>query len=190
MKNKIIISVSLMFLLSFSITMAVDKNYKDSVVKTTIIKDTVDVKSQVIVNTPPVIVKSSSDIKAGEQIDWYVISSGGQLSSSSSYKINGTIGQPVIGIAQSKNYMINSGYWQSFSSGICCIGYRGNIDNSPDDLIDIADLVYMVNYFYIGGTAPPCFEEADLDANGIIDISDIVYLINYMYGGGAVPLPC
>ena len=190
MKNIFIIAVSLIFMLSFSITMAVDKNYKDSAVKTTIIKDTVAVKSQVIVNTPPEISKSSSEINAGEQIKWYVISSGGQPSSSSSFKLDATIGQPIIGLAQSNNFKINSGYWQTFASSVCCVSMRGNINNSADNLIDIADLVYLVNYAYGGGAEPPCFEEADVDANGVIDVVDIIYLINYMYIEGAEPLPC
>jgi len=72
----------------------------------------------------------------------------------------------------------------------CCIDMRGNIDNDPSDLIDIADLVYLVNYSFGGGAAPVCIEEADVSGDGTIDISDLVYLVNYAFGGGPAPAMC
>ena len=36
----------------------------------------------------------------------------------------------------------------------CCHDIRGNIDNDPEDLIDISDLVYLVNYQFGGGPEP------------------------------------
>lgn len=76
----------------------------------------------------------------------------------------------------------------------CCDGIRGNIDNSPDGDIDIADIVYLVEYsFYIPpGPAPPCFDEADLNGDGVQDIGDLVYLVEYSFGtpSGPAPLAC
>ncbi len=80
----------------------------------------------------------------------------------------------------------------------CCIADRGNVDGGPDDgtftgSVDIADLVYLVAYSFTGGTAPPCIEEADIDASGgaiPVDISDIVVLVDFMFTGGAAPAPC
>ncbi|MDH3890338.1 MAG: MSCRAMM family adhesin SdrC [candidate division Zixibacteria bacterium] len=71
-----------------------------------------------------------------------------------------------------------------------CVGIRGNIDADPTDEITITDLVYLVDFMFTGGPAPPVFEEADMDANGGIDISDLVLLVDYMFTGGPAPEPC
>lgn len=77
-------------------------------------------------------------------------------------------------------------------AGGCCIGDRGNIDASSDDVVDISDLVYMVEFMFNGGPAPECTEEANLDADaeGNVDISDLVYLSDYMFLEGPPPPPC
>lgn len=71
-----------------------------------------------------------------------------------------------------------------------CVGIRGNIDADANDEIIISDLVYLVDYMFTGGPAPPIFEEADMDATGEIDISDLVLLVDYMFTGGPAPEPC
>lgn len=52
---------------------------------------------------------------AGFNLRWHVIAAGGQASSSSSYRVNGTIGQSIAGPpgSGSAGYAINSGYWFS-----------------------------------------------------------------------------
>lgn len=74
----------------------------------------------------------------------------------------------------------------------CCSGIRGNINDDDNEDIDISDLVYFVSYSFAtpSGPAPPCFEEADLNADFNLDIADIVYLVTYMFNGGAEPLLC
>lgn len=68
----------------------------------------------------------------------------------------------------------------------CCVGLRGNFDNSPDDFLDISDLVQLVTYMFNDGNPPVCDKEADFNGDGTIDISDLVAMISYMHGG---PLP-
>lgn len=77
-------------------------------------------------------------------------------------------------------------------AGGCCLGDRGNIDNSPDDVVDISDLVYLIDFMFIGGPAPVCLGEANLDGDplDVIDISDLVYLVDYMFLGSTPPPPC
>ncbi|MCK4626692.1 MAG: hypothetical protein KAV00_15365 [Phycisphaerae bacterium] len=78
-----------------------------------------------------------------------------------------------------------------FQATDCCIPpMRGDIDLSGG-IIDIADLVYLVDYMFNAGPPPPCYEEADVDAtSGLIDIADLVYLVDYMFNSGPLPLPC
>ncbi|HDL01837.1 MAG TPA: hypothetical protein ENH23_06355 [candidate division Zixibacteria bacterium] len=65
----------------------------------------------------------------------------------------------------------------------CCIGMRGNMNGDSQDIINVSDLVYIINYSFgnPSGPPPPCFDEADVNVSGTLDISDIVYLVNYMF---------
>jgi len=81
--------------------------------------------------------------------------------------------------------------WTPTVSRFPCLGLiRGNIDYSGDDIIDISDLVYLVDYMFTGGLPPKCFEEVDTDINLQLDISDLVYLVDYMFDEGPAPPEC
>jgi len=73
---------------------------------------------------------------------------------------------------------------------LCC-ALRGNVDHSGT--IDIADLVYLVDYMFSGAPPPPCAGEADIDGGGgadPIDIADLVFLVDYMFNAGPPPPAC
>ncbi|MCK4606866.1 MAG: S8 family serine peptidase [candidate division Zixibacteria bacterium] len=76
------------------------------------------------------------------------------------------------------------------SQGCCVI--RGDVDHSGALPIDIADLVYLVDFMFNSGPEPECFDEGDVDASGVepIDIADLVYLVDYMFNEGPTPPPC
>lgn len=137
--------------------------------------------------------------RAGEQIKWQVISSGGTNGASSSYQLSGTTGQLAVGKGSSAGYQLGHGFWEQFFSGgtSCCV-IRADVDHNGTGP-DIGDLVYMVNFMFNGGPLPPCedppgsgyFPETDVDGSGTgPDIADLVYLVNYMFNGGPVPVPC
>ena len=140
--------------------------------------------------------RAAISARAGEQINWQVISSGGTDGSSDSYRLKGTAGQLTVGEGSSDSYDLKHGYWQDFSSGsaTCCVGpMRGNVDDDAGDVIDISDLVYLVDYMFTGGPAPTCWSEANVDGVGnddALDISDLVYLVDYMFTGGPPPPSC
>ncbi len=76
----------------------------------------------------------------------------------------------------------------------CCVGTRGNVDGSADGVIDIADVVYLVDYLMgtPGAQPPPCPEAANIDASpdGIVDIADLATFVDYLFlGQGTLP-PC
>ncbi|MFC1475172.1 LamG-like jellyroll fold domain-containing protein [Candidatus Zixiibacteriota bacterium] len=81
-----------------------------------------------------------------------------------------------------------------YSKSGCCQGITGNFEGDIDDQIDIADLVYMVEYQFEGGPEPICFEEGDIAPielpNGEIDIEDLVRMVEYQFEGGPEPPPC
>ncbi|MCB2230564.1 hypothetical protein KQH82_07600 [bacterium] len=131
---------------------------------------------------------------AGEQIDWWVIGVGGGSASSTSFSLSGTVGQPAVGMAGSSSYTVNQGFWQDFSSGTsgCCIGSTGNVNGDAGEAVDLSDLIYLVNYLFLGGPAPPCVGEANTngDIGCSVDLSDLIYLVNYLFLGGPAPAAC
>ena len=60
-------------------------------------------------------------------------------------------------------------------------------DANSDDVVDISDAVYIINYAFGGGPAPDPLEAGDANSDGNVDISDAVYIINYAFGGGPEP---
>ncbi len=55
---------------------------------------------------------------------------------------------------------------------------------------DVSDVVYLINYVYKSGPAPPHPISADINGpDRLIDVEDILYLINYLYKSGPEPLP-
>jgi hypothetical protein len=62
-------------------------------------------------------------------------------------------------------------------------------DANGDDAIDVADVVYIVNFLYKGEAAPSPYLAGDANCDGEVDLADVVYLINYLYRGGDPP-PC
>jgi hypothetical protein len=58
-------------------------------------------------------------------------------------------------------------------------------DTDGDDMVNILDIVYLINYLYKGGAAPEPVISADADGDGSINILDVVYIINYIYKNGA-----
>lgn len=81
-------------------------------------------------------------------------------------------------------------YEHGDSTRSCCYGIRGNVDGSSEEEPDVADLIYLVDYMFTRGPAPPCMEEANVDGIGGLDISDLVYLVDYMFTGGPELASC
>ena len=78
------------------------------------------------------------------------------------------------------------GYSKS-SSSVYAITFfwRGDLDDSRG--IDISDLVYLVDYMFVGGSAPSIMESSDMNCDWVTDISDLVWLVDYMFSGGSAP---
>jgi hypothetical protein len=54
-------------------------------------------------------------------------------------------------------------------------------DINLDGQIDIADLIYLIDYQFQSGPAPLILEAADMDKSRFLDISDLMMLINYIF---------
>jgi hypothetical protein len=142
--------------------------------------------------------------KAGEQINWEVISAGGSIDgSSASYTVSGTIAQTAVGAGTYTGHIIYHGFWGPYGACNCRPGDADGV--LP---IDILDIVHLIDFKFKGcppgspiGTCPPptpymvC--SGDADCNCIMDILDIVLMIDWKFKGcppeapvGTCPPPC
>ncbi len=60
-------------------------------------------------------------------------------------------------------------------------------DLNVDQEVNIADIIFMINYIYLGGESPETQEIADVNCDDKISLVDIIYLVNYIFRGGAEP---
>jgi hypothetical protein len=61
-------------------------------------------------------------------------------------------------------------------------------DPSGDDLINILDVTFLIEYLYLSGPAPVPPEAGDVNDDDNVNILDISYLIAYLYQGGPPPV--
>jgi hypothetical protein len=61
---------------------------------------------------------------------------------------------------------------------------------NDDGIINIADVVFLINYLFIAGSPPNPVQKGDANCDGVVNIADVVYLINYLFIGGAPPQEC
>lgn len=60
-------------------------------------------------------------------------------------------------------------------------------DANGDDVINIGDPVFLINYIFKGGPAPDPHDSGDANCDDTVNIGDAVFLINYIFGGGPPP---
>jgi hypothetical protein len=58
-------------------------------------------------------------------------------------------------------------------------------DANGDGIVDIADVVYLIDYLFISGPVPEPSVAGDANCDGMVDVADIVYLINSLFLGGS-----
>ena len=62
-------------------------------------------------------------------------------------------------------------------------------DVNKDGVVNVTDVVYLINYLFIGGPPPiPILQVGDVNQDGVVNVTDVVYLINHLFIGG--PAPC
>ncbi len=72
---------------------------------------------------------------------------------------------------------IDTTAWLSFLRG----------DANGDGVIDIGDVIYLINYLFLGTSAPDPLDAGDANCDGVVDIGDVIYIINYLFLGTAPP---
>ncbi len=69
-----------------------------------------------------------------------------------------------------------------------CCAHRGDADHNG--IVDLEDIIYLIDWTFSGGLAPPCPAEADADGVPPVTIDDLVRLVGYVYKAGPTPAPC
>jgi hypothetical protein len=70
-------------------------------------------------------------LHAQYEIEAWILGSGGGASSNDSFRVISTVGQPLIGIKQSDDFLVQSGFWYAVSASIIT-GVEQRDDNIPD----------------------------------------------------------
>ena len=65
--------------------------------------------------------------------------------------------------------------------------FRRGDANADSGVPNITDGIFILNFLFLGGPAPPCDDAADTNDDGSHNITDGIYLLNYLFLGGPAP---
>ena len=99
---------------------------------------------------------------------------------------------PYLHTTQDRVSLFDSTYYVEFvKAAVASISILANPfligDANGDGVTDVADVMYLVNYLFIGGAPPDPLEEGDANCNGEVDVADVMNVINYLFIGGSPP---
>ncbi len=102
--------------------------------------------------------------------------------SAGNFKIKGTVFDSTdMVLDDPQNLLVDSKEWQvrvgSYKCGDC----------NSDNLVNVSDVVFLINYLFKGGSEPYPSASADVNLDQKVTVSDVVYLINYLFKGGLEP---
>jgi hypothetical protein len=60
-------------------------------------------------------------------------------------------------------------------------------DANADEIVNVSDAVYIINYIFAAGNPPDPLEAGDANCDGDVNVSDAVWIINYIFAGGKEP---
>ena len=80
-------------------------------------------------------------------------------------------------------------------ASVCCVGSRGNVDGSPDQVVSLGDLTAMIDHLFISLEPPQCWEEANVDGSlpegaGSVSLGDLTRLIDFLFISLSPLPPC
>ncbi len=63
-----------------------------------------------------------------------------------------------------------------------------NGDGNRDNILNVGDAVFVINYIFKGGQAPVPYFSGDANCDRAVNVGDAVYVVNYIFKSG--PIPC
>lgn len=61
-------------------------------------------------------------------------------------------------------------------------------DSNGDQKIDVSDVIFSLQFLFLGQNNLRCEDAADINDNGKIDLSDAIYILNFLFKGGDPPV--
>jgi subtilisin family serine protease len=99
------------------------------------------------------------------------------------------VGDYIYYIDTGKSYELGYGRINCFKALALASNYTYVYgDATGDGLVNSADLVYLMNYLFLGGPLPDPPSAGDPNGDCKINSADLVYLINYLFTGGPILL--
>jgi len=135
----------------------------------------------------PATSQNQANAAANYNLDWVSINGGGKTRAlGTTVKSGVSIAQSVTGEATSASYRMGLGYW--FGAVVACpVELTGDVN--VDAVVTSADIIYLVNYVFKGGSMPqPCEAGGDVNCDASVTSADIIYLVGFVFKGG--PAPC
>jgi hypothetical protein len=143
-------------------------------------------------NTDVIVAKLSS---SGNSLIYSTYLGGGDYDFGSSIAIDGNGNAYVTGGTDSYDFPIENAYQatspdmrDAFVTKLTRTPKYPCGDVNTDEQVDLLDAVFLINYIFVGGSAPQSLALADVNCSGSINIADLVLLINYIFRSG--PAPC
>lgn len=122
-------------------------------------------------------------------VRWQSINGGGKGQvTNATHRVSHSVAQAAIGSTTSATHRIRAGFWHGLlESGDCAITMTGDVNLSGS--LTSADIIYLVNHVFKGGSAPqPCSAAGDVNCNGSVTSADVISMVNHVFKGG--PVPC
>lgn len=60
-------------------------------------------------------------------------------------------------------------------------------DPNGDERVDLSDVVYLLEYLFLGRATPGCPDAADADDDGVLSVTDALAIISSLFGAGVAP---
>lgn len=182
-KTRIILGLGLVLILLFNFAMAVSLERTSTQIKpkeelkTRDLSDPNPITTANANRTPSILPTSVNFIMVADVLDGFGEQKRGNACDLSYF----TGGQSSpIGVGSSTNFKISAGFVYSIT--VRCG------DANSNDVVDVGDVVYVINYLFKSGPTPKPIQAADSNCDGNVDVGDVVYLINYLFKGGLPPV--
>jgi len=61
-------------------------------------------------------------------------------------------------------------------------------DANDDEIVDLADIIFLLNYLFKGGSSPDPLSAGDANGDCQVSLADVLYILNYLYRLGTPPV--
>ncbi|MGE3424793.1 MAG: VWA domain-containing protein [Dehalococcoidia bacterium] len=58
---------------------------------------------------------------------------------------------------------------------------------NDDGIVNVADIIFIINYLFLNGPEGPCFDACDANDDGRLDLGDAMFIANYQFFNGPLP---